>query len=84
MDKTEKYTVTILSENKPGILYRIAGVFFRRKINVESLTVFETETPGLSEFTIIANITPYNAKRVVENVRKIVEVHRAIINMKQT
>ncbi|QQG40653.1 MAG: ACT domain-containing protein [Candidatus Levyibacteriota bacterium] len=70
----QTYTITVESENKPGVLYRIAGIFVRRKINVESLSVAETKTKGLSKFSIIANITPYNAKRVIESIKKIVEV----------
>ncbi|PIQ91468.1 MAG: acetolactate synthase small subunit, partial [Parcubacteria group bacterium CG11_big_fil_rev_8_21_14_0_20_39_22] len=35
------YTITIFTENTPGVLYRIADLFLRRKINIESLTVSE-------------------------------------------
>lgn len=78
----QKYTIIIESENKPGVLYRVAGIFVRRKINVESLTVFETKIKGLSKFTIIATMNPYNATRVIENIRKIIEVTKALLQEK--
>ncbi|MBI2430534.1 MAG: ACT domain-containing protein [Candidatus Levybacteria bacterium] len=71
---TAQYKIIVESENKPGVLYRIAGIFVRRKINVEKLSVYETKTKGLSKFTIIANMTEYNTIRVIESIRKIVEV----------
>ncbi len=80
---TQTYTIIIESENKPGVLYRVAGIFVRRKINVESLMVFETKTKGLSKFTIVASMNPYNAIRVIENIRKIIEVTKATLHEKR-
>jgi acetolactate synthase small subunit len=40
-----KYNITVITENKPVVLYRIAGLFLRRRLNVESLTVKETTAP---------------------------------------
>lgn len=71
---TQTYIITIISENKPGVLYRVAGIFVRRKINVESLSVAETKLRGLSKFKIVAIMTPYNAIRVRETIEKIIEV----------
>lgn len=84
MEQIKPYTIIIESENKPGVLYRVAGIFVRRKINVESLTVFETKTRGLSKFTIVAIMTPYNATRVIENIKKIIEVTKATIQKNNT
>lgn len=83
MEKSHTYKITIETDNKPGVLYRIAGIFVRRKINVESLHVAETKIKGLSKFTIIANMTGYNATRVSESIRKVVEVRDALITMKK-
>ena len=47
------YTIIAFAKNKPGILYRVANLFLRRKINIESLTVSETEVKGISRFTIV-------------------------------
>lgn len=83
MDELKSYTITIETDNKPGVLYRIAGIFVRRKINIESLYVYETKMKGLSKFTIIANMTEYNATRVLESIRKVVEVKKANVKIKK-
>lgn len=71
---TQTYTIIIESENKPGVLNRISGIFVRRKINIESLTVYETETKGASRFTIAARVTLYIKDRLVQSIKKIIEV----------
>ncbi|MBI2022315.1 acetolactate synthase small subunit [Candidatus Daviesbacteria bacterium] len=70
----KKFTMTIFTENKPGVLYRIADVFLRRKINVESLTVSEIESGGVSRFTIVQNMDEDTVKKVVKQLNKIIEV----------
>lgn len=47
-----KNTFTILSEDNPGVLMRIAGLIYRRGYNIESLSVGQTDTPGISRFKI--------------------------------
>ena len=47
------YTITAFTENTPGVLYRIADLFLRRKINIESLTVSEVKNEDQSQFTIV-------------------------------
>lgn len=71
-----KYTLTIFTENKPGVLYRIADVFLRRKINVESLTVSEIESGGTSRFTVVQNMEEEMVKKVIKQLNKIIEVIR--------
>lgn len=73
------YTITVTSENKPGVLYRIAGTFVRRKINVESLNVFETKNKGISQFTITIFASEEKVKQIVKHIKKIVEVKSAKI-----
>ena len=48
-----KNTFTILSEDNPGVLMRIAGLIYRRGYNIESLSVGQTDTPGISRFTVV-------------------------------
>lgn len=70
----QKFTVTVFTENKPGLLYRIAGLFLRRKINVESLTVSEIEHHGISRFTIVVKEEKGVVDKVVHQLYRIVEV----------
>lgn len=75
MDKQiEKYTITIFTENKPGVLYHIADVFLRRKINIESLTVSEIESGGVSRFTIVQHLDEETTIKVIKQLNKIIEV----------
>lgn len=69
-----KYTIIVFTENKPGILYRIADLFLRRRINIESLTVSETETRGISRFTIVVDQSQDIVEKVIKQLYRIIEV----------
>lgn len=69
-----QYTITAFTENTPGVLYRIADLFLRRKINIESLTVSETERHGISRFTIVVRRDKETIEKVVKQLYRIVEV----------
>lgn len=68
------YTIIIFAENRPGVLYRIADLFLRRKINIESLTVSETENAGISRFTIVVQVEPVVLEKTVKQLYRIIEV----------
>ena len=71
--------LTVFSDNNPGLLHRVTAVFTRRKINIESLTVSETEFPGVSRYTIVINAEKDIAGKLAEQIRKIIEVHEVIV-----
>ncbi|MBC3785115.1 acetolactate synthase small subunit [Spirosoma utsteinense] len=69
------YTICIFTENTIGLLNRITIIFTRRRINIESLTVSETERKGVSRFTIvIQHESREDVEKLVRQIRKIVEV----------
>lgn len=70
----------MFSENKPGLLYRISGLFLKRKINVESLTVSEIDKQGLSRFTIVIKEDKAVVEKVVKQLYRIVEVVKVYEN----
>ncbi|CAN5174215.1 hypothetical protein BH09PAT2_BH09PAT2_00820 [soil metagenome] len=70
----QNYTITAFTENKPGVLYRIADLFLRRKINIESLTVSEIETKGISRFTIVVKSERDMVEKLVKQLYRIIEV----------
>jgi acetolactate synthase-1/3 small subunit len=78
MEKVPFNTIIIFTENKSGILYRIADVFLKRKINIESLTVSEIEEQELSRFTIVIKGEISIIEKVVKQLYKIVEVTKVI------
>jgi acetolactate synthase-1/3 small subunit len=50
-----RHTLSVLVENKPGVLVRIAGLFARRNFNIDSLAVGPTEHEEISRITIVVN-----------------------------
>lgn len=72
----KKYTITAFSNNSPGVLYRIANLFLRRKINIESLAVSRTQIEGQSRFTIVVVEEPAIIEKVVKQLYRIIEVSK--------
>src|SRR6266436_3085311 len=78
MEEKKFYTIIIFTENKPGILYRIADAFLKRKINIESLTVSEIEARGMSRFTILVKGTKFEIEKISKQLYKIIEVVKVV------
>jgi acetolactate synthase-1/3 small subunit len=69
------YTISVFTTNTVGLLNRITIVFTRRRLNIESLTVSETERKGVSRFTIvIKNENREFVEKLVRQIRKITDV----------
>ncbi len=78
MNEEKLYTIIIFTENKPGILYRIADAFLKRKINIESLTVSEIEAQGMSRFTVLVKGTKLTIEKITKQLYKIIEVVKVL------
>jgi acetolactate synthase-1/3 small subunit len=76
----EQITFLVWTDNSPGVLLRLASLFSRRKINIESLTVSETEQSGVSRFTIAIVIEPVLAATIGRQIERLVEVRRVIVS----
>lgn len=74
------YTISAFTENSPGVLLRINTLLTRRRINIESLTVSETEKKGISRFTIVVNTTPSLIRKIVKQIDRIIEVVDAFVS----
>jgi acetolactate synthase-1/3 small subunit len=70
------HTLVVYVENKPGVLNRVVSLFRRRSFNIDSLTVGRTENPDVSRMTIVVEADDDQARRVVANVYKLVNVLR--------
>jgi len=68
------HTISLLVENKPGVLHRIAGLFSRRGFNIASLTVGPTERPEYSRMTIVVLLQSKSVEQVLRQVQKLVPV----------
>jgi len=75
----QSFTLTAITENSPGVLHRITDLFTRRKINIESLSVSETEKKGVSRFTIVVKTEKDLAEKVVKQIKRVVEVLDAYV-----
>ncbi len=77
MDEKKLYTITVFSENTPGILNQITIVFTRRQINIETLSVSPSAIQGIHKFTITVNTDLSMIKKVVQQIDKRVDVLKA-------
>jgi acetolactate synthase I/III small subunit len=73
-----KHTLSVLVEDKPGVLARIAGLFSRRGFNIESLAVGPTEHPEISRMTIVVNVEESPLEQVTKQLNKLVEVIKIV------
>lgn len=80
MSSKQEFTVTVYTENQIGLLNRIAIMFSRRKINVESLNTSPSEVDGIHRFTIVINESEEVVKKLVRQIEKQVEVLRSYYN----
>ncbi len=69
-----KHTLSILVENKPGVLTRVAGLFARRGFNIASLAVGESEDPRLSRITITIDGQEHPIDQVMKQLHKLINV----------
>ncbi|MBS1666911.1 MAG: acetolactate synthase small subunit [Bacteroidetes bacterium] len=75
-----EYTITVYTENQIGLLNRIAIIFSRRKINIESLNTSPSEIESVHRFTIVINETEDVVRKLCRQIEKQVEVLKAYYN----
>ena len=73
-----RHTLSVLVENKPGVLARVAGLFSRRGFNIDSLAVGPTEHPEVSRMTIVVNVEESPLEQVTKQLNKLVEVIKIV------
>lgn len=69
-----QHTLSVLVENSPGVLARVAGLFSRRGYNIDSLAVGPTEDPKVSRMTIVLNLEGHALDQVSAQLFKLVNV----------
>jgi acetolactate synthase-1/3 small subunit len=73
-----KHTLSVLVENKPGVLARVAGLFSRRGFNIDSLAVGETENKEVSRITIVVDVADSPLEQVTKQLNKLVNVLKIV------
>ena len=73
-----RHMLSVLVENRPGVLARIASLFSRRSFNIDSLAVGPTEDPDVSRMTIVVNVDLLPLEQVTKQLNKLVEVIKIV------
>src|SRR4051812_2850523 len=73
-----RHTLSVLVENKPGVLARVASLFSRRGFNIDSLAVGPTEHPEISRMTIVVNVEELPLEQVTKQLNKLVNVIKIV------
>ena len=73
-----KHTLSVLVENKPGVLARIAALFSRRGFNIDSLAVGPTEHPEISRMTVVVDVDALPLEQVTKQLNKLIEVLKVV------
>jgi acetolactate synthase I/III small subunit len=73
-----KHTLSVLVENKPGVLARIASLFARRGFNIDSLAVGPTEYAEVSRMTIVVNVEDNPLEQVTKQLNKLINVLKIV------
>ncbi|MCK9904243.1 acetolactate synthase small subunit [Parafrankia colletiae] len=73
-----RHTLSVLVENKPGVLARVSGLFSRRGFNIESLAVGPTENPDVSRMTIVVAVEELPLEQVTKQLNKLVNVLKIV------
>jgi acetolactate synthase-1/3 small subunit len=73
-----RHTLSVLVENKPGVLTRVAGLFARRAFNIISLAVGPTEHEGISRITVVVDVEDAPLEQVTKQLNKLVNVIKIV------
>jgi acetolactate synthase I/III small subunit len=73
-----RHTLSVLVENKPGVLARIAGMFSRRGYNIHSLAVGPTEDEHVSRLTIVVGTEATKLEQVIKQLNKLIHVLKIV------
>ena len=73
-----RHTLSVLVENKPGVLTRVAALFARRAFNIHSLAVGETEDSRISRMTVVVDAAELPIEQVTKQLNKLVNVLKIV------
>jgi acetolactate synthase-1/3 small subunit len=73
-----RHTLSVLVENKPGVLARVSSLFSRRGFNIDSLAVGPTEDSQVSRMTIVVNVEDSPLEQVTKQLNKLVNVLKIV------
>ena len=71
-----RHTLSILVDNRAGVLYRVTSLISRRGFNIESLAVGTTEDPALSRITVVVDADIVSVEQISKQLHKLINVHK--------
>ena len=74
----QTHTLSVLVENRPGVLARVSALFSRRGFNIESLAVGPTEHAEISRITLVVNVEDHPLEQVTKQLNKLVNVLKIV------
>lgn len=74
----DQHTLSVLVENKPGVLTRVAGMFARRNYNIHSLAVGPTDDPRVSRLTVVVGTEAVQLEQIVKQLNKLIHVLKIV------
>ena len=77
-EKIDRHAISLLVENKPGVMARIAGLFSSKDYNIHSLSVGETMDPSISRMTIVTSGHPLVLEQIVKQLRRLIDVIKVV------
>lgn len=78
MSEPHTHTLSVLVENKPGVLARVASLISRRGFNIESLAVGPTESPEMSRITLVMTVEDLVLEQITKQLNKLIEVLKIV------
>ena len=75
---TTTHTLSVLVEDKPGVLARVAALFSRRGFNIESLAVGATEQKNMSRMTIVVSVEDFPLEQITKQLNKLINVIKIV------
>ena len=78
MPEQSRHTLSVLVEDKPGVLTRVAALFARRAFNIDQLAVGGTDQEGLSRITVVVNADAHSLEQVTKQLNKLVNVIKIV------
>ena len=75
---TTTHTLSVLVEDRPGVLARVSALFSRRGFNIASLAVGQTEIKGMSRMTIIVEVADFPLEQVTKQLNKLINVIKIV------
>ena len=78
MKMENRRTISVLVDNEPGVLSRVAGLFSGRGFNIESLSVAETLDPDVSRIILVTSGSPAITEQIIKQLRKLINVIKVV------